>query len=350
MPLPRNLISRNKNVHIKEGINKIIDKKKFELEKICNKHKICQLSFGPCKLININGSIINIEYQNIKCNMKSSVIILQIQNMIQDNDNIYDLIEIEKNKLLNDIKRQEETVEKTQLEFERNLTNDNKLNEHLNEIDNIDDKNLQNEQLIKINEDNEKKNELKESSHSEQITDINEEKKSEKNKIKESSHSEQITDINEEKTSQNDELKESSHSEQITDINEEKTSQNDELKESSHSEQITDINEEKKTSQNDNRYYRRFMDDIKKKFNLKKGNKYRYFEIKSSTTDFVIENPKTYIINISNDHNINYLLVIGDLILKSKLILKIDPGYKSEKVYKEHNEFFNRIKEKENKN
>lgn len=266
MPLPRNLISRNKNIHTKEGINKIINKKKFELDKICIKHKICQLSFGPCKLINTNGSISNIEYQNIKCNMKSSIIIMQIKSMTQNNDNIYDLIEIEKNKLLNDMKRQEETIEKTQLELERNLTNENKINEQTDEITNkSEDKNLQNE-----------------------------------------------------------------------------------LKESSQAEQITDVQE--KSSQNDNRYYRRFMDDIKKKFSLRKENMYRYFEIKSSSTDFVIENPKTYIINLSNDSNINYLLVIGDLMLKSKLILKIDPGYKSEKIYKEHNEFFNRIKEKENKN
>lgn len=89
-----------------------------------------------------------------------------------------------------------------------------------------------------------------------------------------------------------------------------------------------------------NKFYRRFLSDIQKSFNLKDEKIYKYFEIKIETTSLIIETPKTYRLTIENK---NYLFVAGDLKMKSKLMREKDPTYKLDQTIKDNENFLEKV-------
>ena len=97
-----------------------------------------------------------------------------------------------------------------------------------------------------------------------------------------------------------------------------------------------------------NKYHRNFMKDLRSKFILEQKDKFKYVEVKAETTDMVIDNSRVYQITMPPKTTNVYLLIVGDLELKSKLLRQIDPNYKSEQVFDDHSEFLERIKAKEN--
>jgi NACalpha-BTF3-like transcription factor len=101
-------------------------------------------------------------------------------------------------------------------------------------------------------------------------------------------------------------------------------------------------------SEKRNKDYRNFMKTIRSKFTLEQLSEYKFVEVRTDTTDMVIDGATVYKINISEKAKETYLLIVGDLQLKSSLIRQIDPAYKIDKVIKEQYDFLERIKAKEN--
>lgn len=103
----------------------------------------------------------------------------------------------------------------------------------------------------------------------------------------------------------------------------------------------------KSDSTKHNKYYRHFMRNLRERFTLIEDNSFRYFEVNINTTDMVIDKVKVYHIKMPVEVKEKYLLIVGDLQLKSGLLKTIDPNHKSEKMYQEQTEFMERIRAKE---
>lgn len=89
-----------------------------------------------------------------------------------------------------------------------------------------------------------------------------------------------------------------------------------------------------------NRFRKRFMDDMKK-IKLEELEHIKYFEIIKNITSMSIVEPKVYLFD-------NYLLILGDLELKTQVIKRIDPNYNVEDQFKGYQETYNKIKQKNN--
>ena len=100
------------------------------------------------------------------------------------------------------------------------------------------------------------------------------------------------------------------------------------------------------TRNKENKYLRKFMTNIRSKFIMEEQMGYKYFEVKYETTDMVINNAKVHKFAMKG----TCFIIIGDLQMKSKLALEIDPAYKVDSVLKEQSDFLERIKAKEEKN
>ena len=96
-----------------------------------------------------------------------------------------------------------------------------------------------------------------------------------------------------------------------------------------------------------NKKHRRFIDDLTAKFKLEEQPKYAFFEAQSDTSKMVIEQAKVHKIIFKNSGIDTHYLILGDLQLKSKVISRIDPNHNAEDMYRDHNDFMERIKAKE---
>jgi len=127
MNLPRNVRAKNTNMHNRNASNREINRKINELDVICQKHKIGNLTFRNCKFANSDGKVTFIEHDHVRGNMRSGVMIVRA-NMVEPSELIYDIVEIEKNKRERDEKKRQDEMEKARLEIER-YENANKKNQ-----------------------------------------------------------------------------------------------------------------------------------------------------------------------------------------------------------------------------
>ncbi len=105
MSLPRNilikksLINRRRN----ESTKKIVEKIK-NLESICSKHKVGDLTFRTCKFGSFDGASTFVDHQEIKGNMRSGILLVK-SNQVYTSPDIYDLVKIKRDKAERDKKR-----------------------------------------------------------------------------------------------------------------------------------------------------------------------------------------------------------------------------------------------------
>lgn len=333
MPLNRAQLSRNrakygKNPDVKEGLKRVA-----ELDHVCEKHAIGKLTFKSCKLATPDGKITFIDFEEIKANMRASAMVIKVNSLSESNNLVYDIVELERAKQERDLKKKQEELENVKPEIERlkKLSVDVDKIEATEEHKKLLEKMVTEDDAI-INDTNgcAEPDDKNCSSEEEPKDTINEPPQAD-TKDPEDGDITKPTEEDKEKTKDR-----------------KKSSRTKEKREKA-IKQLNDIMVQKANQKEiGNKHYRNFMKDIKSKFTLSKNEKFKYLEVKAETADMVIDGAKVYEINMPAKTPNMYLLVAGDLQMKSKLMLQIDPNYKSEKVFDEHNEFLERIKAKEN--
>ncbi|XWV24621.1 hypothetical protein QJ856_gp1164 [Tupanvirus deep ocean] len=374
MPLPRNARAKNTSSKLRNQSNHEIARKTSQLDAVCDKHKIGNLTFRSCKYATAEGKVTFVEHDHIRGNMKSGIMIVKA-NTLAPSDNLYDIVEIEKAKRERDEKKRQEETEKARIEIERlktqNATNnipeggdqhrdlleklvdeDNKLVDDDNKL--VDDDNKtdsNNENCVTPTEDN--KDPQIESSKQilEELNDqICVEVPKETDIIEQEKSNEDISSNIVDATDNHPECSDDCGHDHNHDHDNKNGKKNKSAK-AKREKAIKQMNDElakKAKNKNGNKYFRNFMKDIRSKFNLKEEPEIKYFEVKAETTDMVIDGVKAYRISMPENTKESYFLLIGDLQMKSGLIRQIDPAYKADKVFKEQHDFLERIKAKEN--
>ena len=360
MSLTRNQIARNKNFHTRSGITRVINKRINLLESICDKHKVGNLTFKTCNLISHDGTITAVDYHYIKGNMKSGIIIVNTKSM-SIVSGVYDLITIEHNKQAREEKKRLEEAEKAQLEKNR-----------LRDLKPINDKH--DTILTTLEEINNlpvtTTPEVPITTTPEALVTTLPEPVTTTPEVPITTLPEPVTTTPEVPITTTPEalvtLPESVTTlpEPVTTIPEEPVttvSQLDNIEvverpskaTNKKNAMIKQYNEQLKTkaasSVVGNKYCRYFMNDFSSKFTYHLLNQYKYFEVRAETTDMVIDRVQIYQIEMPKMDKV-FLLVKGDLQLKSGLTRTIDPNYNADDVVQEQSEFMDRIIAKENNN
>ncbi|AHA45241.1 hypothetical protein HIRU_S335 [Hirudovirus strain Sangsue] len=348
--LPRNAVARNSKMHKKRDSGVKLSRNINTLDAVCKKHAVGNLIFRNCKMASYEGRVSFVDHEETRGNMRSGVIVVKATSIYSSED-IYDVVKVREDKIARDLKKRQEDYEKTKLEVERLKRSE----ELANKLANNDPKH---DQLVeKLNENNtvEPNNESTEESV-EQITEQTVEQTTEQ--TVEESVEQSVEQSTEQTAEESVEQSTEQTVEKSGDQSTEKTTQqtDEESVEQSTEQPIEQPIEEsnKNTNQNNdkkkkekNKYYRNFMKDIKSKFSLKLRPENNYFEVKAETTDMIIEHSVVYEIVMVPPTKETYLLVIGDLQMKSSYLRQIDPQYKMDAVLKEQTEFMERIKAKE---
>jgi len=374
MPLPRNVRTKNTNSRIRNSSTKQILRKTSELDSLCDKHKVGNLSFRSCKYATADGKVTFIDHDHIRANMKCGIIMV-IANTVSPSDSEYDIVTIERAKRERDEKKRNEEAEKARTEIER-LKNQDTPNlpeggeEHNNLLKELVDKDAETTgktDVVASVEEQPLEKSLEEQTN--QIVDelmdqIAVETDDKETNIDANPQSEKVEPLSEEISQNKPDSEQGSENTQNKD--EHTCCEDDECKENhdhnksdkkdksaktKREKAIKQYQEElakKANNKGGNKYYRNFMRDIRSKFSMKEEPDIKYLEVKAETTDMVIDGVKAYRISMPENTKESYFLFIGDLQMKSGLIRQIDPSYKSENVFKEQYDFLERIKAKEN--
>ncbi|AEQ60803.1 hypothetical protein [Acanthamoeba polyphaga mimivirus] len=334
--LPRNAVARNSKMHKKRDSGVKVTRNINTLDAVCKKHAVGNLIFRNCKMASYEGKVSFIDHEETRGNMRSGVIVVKATSIYSSED-IYDVVKVREDKIARDLKKRQEDDEKTKLEVERLKRSE----ELANKLANNDPKH---DQLVeKLNENNtvEPNNESTEESVEKNIEHIVEETAEQSTeKTTQQTVEESVEQTTEKITQQTaEEYVEQSAEQPI----EQPTEQS--IEESNKN--TNQSNDNKKKKKEKNKYYRNFMKDIKSKFSLKLRPENNYFEVKAETTDMIIEHSVVYEIVMVPPTKETYLLIIGDLQMKSSYLRQIDPQYKMDAVLKEQTEFMERIKAKE---
>ena len=333
MPLIRNNRARNAYVK-KKVISRELARKIVDLDEICEKHKVCDLQFKNCNLVDDNGNINYIMHSKIKSNMKISATLVVATSVVVS-ETRYDLVQLIMDKKERDEKKREEELSKTKAEIEKmgtattappelpNTAHETLLSDLINNIQNSDPESLDTESLDTEILDTE----LIPESIEQVVQAVEPEVEPEVDKAVEP-EVEPEAEV-EQETMQNKKKK-------IAQYKREKA-----LKQMK--QQIA-----QKEEKNGNRYYKKFIRDVNAKYTLTERPEFKYFETQTGSTYMVMDSVKVYEINMPVSIKDKYLLIIGDLQLKSALCRQIDPTYNISNVTQNHNDFLSRIQEKEN--
>ena len=343
MTLPRNSIAKNTIIHNKKDTARQIIRKNIELNSLCDKHKIGNLTFRSCKFSDANGNITYLDHEYVKANMKFRVMIVKtIAMMPSSSDNIYDIVQIEKDKKERDEKKRQEELEKTKTEIERlkkandTITQSEENKEHINILEKIDEGN------IITNTDDRITEEFHDGIMKMPSNKISDDQISSSGNL---SFFPNNVDNNVDNKDSKIEYLERCDLPKNKDNSTNSTNSTNSKREKALKQMKEQL--DRHAESKGNKFFRNFMKDLRSKFILEEKPEYKFFEVKAETTDMVISNVKTYRIVMPPNTKETYLLIIGDLQMKTGLIRQIDPAYKIDKVLKEQNDFLEQIKAKE---
>ena len=370
MPLPRNTRAKNSNLHKRSNTSgRELAKKTTELENICEKHKVGNLTFRSCKFADAEGNVTLVEHEQVRGNMKSGIMIIKANNVMSSNNgSVYDLIDIANNKKIRDLKKKEEEFERAKAEMARlqAAANPSSLpvdDEHSALLEKMIEESAtqleENAELNTFNVDNDTALELMENIGLK--IDINQTEENNNSDMKrqpeetigvseetlaiETPHEENKDSENKDPENKDPEKSpEPLSSRQRKKLGKMKKAEDrrDKAKQQFH-EQLFQKSMEKQG----NKYFRNFMKDIRSKFTLVERPEYKFFEAKVDSSNMIIDGVKTYQLTMPANTQETYLLLLGDLQMKSGLIRQIDPAYQSEDVLKEQYDFLEKIKARE---
>ncbi len=330
MPLSRAAIAKNKRTHqIKDAVNNA-SKKLADLESVCSKHSVGSITIRNCKMATADGKTTFIEHSDVKANMRASIMIVKADSIAVSETSIYDLVEIEKNKKERDQKKYLEDLEKSKQEIEKM-----KNTQNLDSVTSlVDDSNPEHKNLLLGLIESSKENKIASEPASTETTPT-------ETTPTETTPTESTTTAETTSTESKQPVEDSQAEKPVDEKSAEAKRQRalDQMKKELH---------KKATAKGKNKYYRNCWADFNDKFVLIEQPDYKYLEIKVDAAEMVIDNARVYKLSMPATVKEIYYLVVGDLQTKSSLIRHIDPNYKSEKVFKDHEEFMERIKANEN--
>ena len=358
--LPRNARARNANGHRKKAATKEINRSTKELDTICDKHKIGVLTFRSCKLASEDGKVTFVENEFVRGNMKSGIVVLRAGS-VHLSDSVYDVVEIKKNKLERDEKNKQEELEQIRVEMDRMNEEEEamKHQELLNKLDSDTNECLK-ECTHKCTTDciNECTHNCKHECTHDCIHDC----------VNECSHScsdpECTYDCGHDKIKpapskiepavllpQNPRstfpVTDESAPSKVEDSGDEKQKSKVNVKRDKAIKQMQSELNKKAVAKEGNKFYRNFMKDIKGKFSFQEQSEFYFFEVQVNSTEMVIANAKVQKFVMPANTKETYMLIIGDLQMKSSLIKQIDPAYRSDNVFRDQRDFLERIKASE---
>ena len=349
MPLPRSKLALNRNTHIKNAATKDITKKVTDLANVCEKHKVSELEFKTCILVTADGHVTDVEHEEIKGNMRSGIFIVKANSLDPMGDDVYDLVQIEKAKKERDLEKHNEELQKAKPEIDRLKNNmeqfdkskvpdaDNEHQKLLSKL--VNESSVTQDIVAEVND----KIEVDVVSQPEPIVPIPSPTPTEPPASGEL-NDKTIVEV----APTNSEGKEGDDKPDISNKKIKQANKNRNKREKA----LRQLNDQLMRKENPkperNKFYRNFMKDLRAKFTLEPQDKFKFMEVKKDTTLMVVDGTMVYKIVMPAKTKETYLLVVGDLDMKSRLIRRIDPNYKSEKVFQEQNEFLERIKAKEN--
>ncbi|MEM0353977.1 MAG: hypothetical protein QXW79_00210 [Thermoplasmata archaeon] len=290
MTLPRNKLYLNLYNHKKNG-TRIITQQTNILENVFRKHNIGKLTFRSCKFASKEGAVTHIEYEEIKGNLRSSIIVVKAKTLTKKDEPIYDLVKLEQEIQEKEIKKQKEAQKM-------------------------------------IDEMSEKMSLQKDNNSTQKSCSSNKQDFTKTDNMKESIQKDSgiINKSSMSNDGRNETLrKRDKYIKQL----------NDQLKKKV----------DPKTKRN--KYYRKFMRELKSKFSIELQNEFKFFEVLAGTSEMVITNAEVYKIEMIPGSKWIYFLIVGDLQLKSSVLRQIDPCYNFDKVFQEQTEFLERIKSNE---
>ena len=389
MSIPRNAIARSARTKLARSGTHEINRRTAELDTICQKHKAGELTFRSCKYAMDDGKQIFIEHDYICGNMKCGITIVRADTLTPSEETIYDLVEVANAKKKRDEKTREEETKKAMAEFERLQKNDaidtspeDASKEHQDLVKKMDDGMNGSEENAEPTTAEPTAESTAESTEStaESTAESTESTAEPAAPIAESTVApiaEPTAESTAEPTAESTAGPTAESAEPTTEsakkrkpknkrqkllmkqqkqlnkspetvVPQPKESRSAKNKRDKALKQMAEQLAQKAEAEQGNKYYRRFMDDIKSKFTLEAQSNIKYFEVKANSTDMVIEDPTVYKLVMPATAKQTYLLIIGDLQMKSAIVRRIDPAYKAEVMFKEQNDFLERIKAKEN--
>lgn len=309
--IARNSRARNANNKKRLAVVSGTKQKLMALDNICEKHKIGGLTFSECKFASHEGVVSYIDYKKILANMKIGITVMCVRSVDSVEELVYDIHEIEQAKK----KRNEEKALKEKEDREK----------------------------IQNDEATEEATEVTTEDATEGATeDVTEETTEEATEEATEDATENATEVTTEET--------------IEDATEatskKKSKKKDRSAQAKRDRAVRDLRAKmaQKQKESGNKYYRKFMSDIRSKFNLEPVSDIRYLELKVNSTKMVVDGPTVYRLEMPLNVTDDYYLFIGDLQMKNGLIKTIDPTYKFDNVISEHYEMLERIKAKEKAN
>lgn len=319
MSIPRNLLARGNNHRRKLGVTKIIDQHITILNKICDKHNIGDFTFKTCHLISADGVMTHVEFDEIKGNMRSSILIVAANKLIKL-DKIYDIVQIKKNKMEREQTKLLEDQAKAKIELDR--------------LDMLSMANAgANASIVAETIAETMTTTTAETTPALQDT---------------STIAETMPALRDATTTAETPAVTPAVTPATTETKlQRKLKRQQEKQEKAMDQLRSQLNKKSNPLTSRNKFCRNFFKDLQTKFMLEPHHEYRFLEVRSDSTDMVIDNAIIYKIAILN-HTTEYFIVIGDLQIKSSMIKSIDAGYNMDKVFDEQSDFLRRIKEKEN--
>lgn len=329
MPLPRNVTARNKNYRTKVAPSKAKENNINILNKICLDNHVGDLSFRDCRYATADGKMTLLDYDDIRANMRSGVFVVKTKNITEVTDQVYDVVKLENDKREKDLKKKEMQMEKARVEMERLAKQNAKTT--------IDPEASQMHQDL-LNEmiENTKEHFVEEITK----TVVEEPTETVAEEITETPLEDAIEPVVEDTVE--------TPLEDTADTKKKQTKNQVRNREKIVKKFKKQLNQ--KIPVDGNKYFRKFMKSCREKLFLEYYPDIKYFEVKSSATCMVIDEAKVYKIDIPNDMGQTFFLITGNLQMKTDLMRRIDPTYRTDSSMREQENFIERIQAKENTN
>lgn len=327
--IPRNKLAIGQKYKKKQGANLQNKKNINSYNDICTKHTIGEFeSVTGAKLISHGGTVTNITYNRLVGNMQASILIFEGTDITPSDESMYDLMTIEANKKEKErLKAEKEEKEKEdhikKMRDAEGKYDDEHRNAFTAEGEGVDSGKTHQEML--------------DSTHQEMLETLGVDSDQKNSQTEPQTESVQPEPADPDQFTP-DELDQPASQTESAPITTSDSSKVVYLK--GLDRPLLRVNLPKHIKGNS--HHRNALKDLAAKFPLYQDIAYRYLEVKVNRTQMVIDKVGVFYLEVSSTDR--YMLVIGDLQMKSSLIKQIDPNYGAEDALKGHTEFADQVR------
>jgi NACalpha-BTF3-like transcription factor len=356
MTLPRNRLAKGQNTRIKTGDKKAVVKNEGTFVTLCDKHNVKPLEFRSSKLVDTQGKVTFLQHKEIRANMKASIMVIKYGISDTQKEGIYDLFQLAYDKKVKENQKQADDIKSAVKNFEldkeepgtqldgtpvpdpgcaRVDPNCERVDPNCARVDpnceRVDPSCARGDPLLEtikrdVQEITDKISPL--------VTDFIMDSNA---KAEITSESETPLELENPLETPNPRPESKLEKKQL-----ETVAKRDKILKNLRAEM-----EKKANAKQRNKHHRNFISELHDKFGSKMEelSDFKFVEVRKNSSDMVIEHADVYKIDLGSTDT--YLLVIGDINMKRDVAKQIDPGFESEKLLDEYDDFLQRIKAKE---